>query len=107
MARPHPRGHPPPAPAPPFHPAVLMLQGSGPADRDSGGYFPPIRDAFLARGIAVFSFDKPGIGSSTGDWRHYALMDRADQALAALALLREHHVIDGARVGVWGQSQGG
>jgi pimeloyl-ACP methyl ester carboxylesterase len=93
--------------APPPHPAVLMLQGSGPADRDGGDYFPPIRDAFLARGIAAFSFDKPGIGGSTGDWRHYALMDRTDQALAALAFLRDHAAIDRERIGVWGQSQGG
>jgi uncharacterized protein len=37
----------------PPHPAVVMLQGSGAADRDGGGYFRPIRDAFLRRGIAV------------------------------------------------------
>jgi hypothetical protein len=44
----------------PPHPAVLMLPGSGPADRDCGGYFPPIRDVFLRRGVATYSFDKPG-----------------------------------------------
>jgi hypothetical protein len=93
--------------SPPPHPAVLMLQGSGPADRDSGGYFPPIRETFLSRGIATYSFDKPGIGGSSGDWRRYALAGRADQALAAIALLREHEAIDPQRVGVWGQSQGG
>lgn len=93
--------------APPPHPAVLMLQGSGPANRDGGDYFPPIRDAFLARGIAAFSFDKPGIGGSTGDWRHYALFDRVDQAQAAIAFLRAHEAVDADRVGVWGQSQGG
>lgn len=92
---------------PPPHPAVLMLQGSGPADRDNDGYFPPIRDAFLSRGIAAYSFDKPGIGGSSGDWRHYALHDRADQALAAIALLRGHDALNPERVGVWGQSQGG
>jgi uncharacterized protein len=97
--------HLPASPSP--HPAVLMLQGSGPADRESGGYFPPIRDAFLSRGIAVYSFDKPGIGGSSGDWRQYALAERTDQALAALTLLREHDAIDPRRVGVWGQSQGG
>lgn len=95
-----------PASSPP-HPAVLMLQGSGPADRDSGGYFPPIRDTFLDRGIAVYSFDKPGIGGSSGDWRQYALAGRTDQALAAIALLRGHNEIDPRRVGIWGQSQGG
>lgn len=84
-----------------------MLQGSGPADRDSDGYFPPIRDAFLSRGIATFSFDKPGCGSSSGDWRDYALADRTDQAIAALTVLRDHGAVDTSRVGIWGQSQGG
>ncbi len=93
--------------SPPPHPAVIMLQGSGPADRESNGYFPPIRDAFLNRGIAAFSFDKPGIGGSSGDWRHYALADRTDQALATIALLRQHDAIDEGQVGVWGHSQGG
>ncbi len=97
--------HLPTSPSP--HPAVVMLQGSGAADRDADGYFPPIRDAFLSRGIAAFSFDKPGIGGSSGDWRDYALNGRTDQALAAIALLRAHEAIDAQRVGVWGQSQGG
>jgi uncharacterized protein len=92
---------------PPPHPAVVMLQGSGPADRDSDGYFPPIRDAFLQRGIAVYSFDKPGIGGSTGDWRHFALSGRTDQALAAVVRLKQHAAIDPRRVGMWGHSQGG
>jgi fermentation-respiration switch protein FrsA (DUF1100 family) len=49
------------------HPTVLMMQGSGPSDRDNDGYFVPLRKAFLDAGIAVYSFDKPGIGASTGD----------------------------------------
>jgi pimeloyl-ACP methyl ester carboxylesterase len=92
---------------PPPHPAVLMLQGSGPADRDGNGYFPRIRDTFLSRGLATYAFDKPGIGASTGDWRDYALRGRAAQARAALQLLREQPSIDAHRLGVWGQSQGG
>jgi hypothetical protein len=84
-----------------------MLQGSGPADRDADGYFPPIRDAFLGRGIAVYSFDKPGIGRSSGDWRHFALSGRTEQAVAALALVKQHGAIDARRVGIWGHSQGG
>ena len=89
------------------HPALLMLQGSGAADRDSGGYFPPIRDHFVENGLAVFSWDKPGIGGSSGDWRQRTLFDRGDEALDALAWLREQPGIDPQRVGVWGHSQGG
>ena len=88
-------------------PAVVMMQGSGPADRDSDGYFIPIREAFTARGIATYSFDKPGCRESTGDWRDYALEDRADQVIAALDMLRRHPALDAERIGVWGQSQGG
>ncbi len=88
-------------------PVVLMMQGSGDADRDCDGYFPPIRTAFLDAGMATYAFDKPGCGYSTGDWRHYALEERASQALAALAMLRADAAIASDRVGVWGQSQGG
>lgn len=89
------------------HPAIVMLQGSGESDRDSYGYFPPIRDALLQHGIAVYSFDKPGIGESNGDWRGYALYDRADQGMAAIDAVRGVDEIDPQRVGVWGHSQGG
>lgn len=88
-------------------PAVVMMQGSGPADRDCDGYFIPIREAFLMRGIATFAFDKPGCGASTGDWRDYALEDRADQVVGALETLQRHRALDSGRIGVWGQSQGG
>ena len=91
----------------PPHPAVLMMQGSGPTDRDSDGYFPPIRQAFLSRGLATYAFDKPGVGRSTGDWRDYALEGRADQSIAALDMLASHHLLDTARIGIWGHSQGG
>lgn len=89
------------------YPAVVMLQGSGPADRDSDGYFPPIRDVLLERGVAVFSYDKPGIGGSTGDWRDYALHDRADQAITALDFVAGQPEVADERVGVWCHSQGG
>jgi uncharacterized protein len=89
------------------NPLVLMMQGSGSSDRDSDGYFAPIRDAFLGRGIATYAFDKPGCGASTGDWRDYALEGRADQAIAALNALHEHPAVDVAQIGVFGHSQGG
>ncbi|MCP5027309.1 MAG: alpha/beta fold hydrolase [Actinomycetia bacterium] len=90
-----------------LRPAVVMAQGSGPADRESDGYFGPIRQTFLDRGIATFAFDKPGCGASSGDWRHYGLFGRADQIVAALDLVRNHPAVDGDRVGIWGHSQGG
>jgi pimeloyl-ACP methyl ester carboxylesterase len=89
------------------HPVVVMMQGSGPSDRTSNGYFPQIQEAFLARGIGTYAFDKPGCGESTGDWRDYALEARADQVVAALGVVRANHAVRASRTGIWGQSQGG
>ena len=90
-----------------FYPVVVMMQGSGPSDRTSNGYFPAIQDAFLMSGIGTFAFDKPGCGESTGDWRDYALEARADQVVAAVNEVRRFSGVAAERVGVWGQSQGG
>jgi len=88
-------------------PSVVMAQGSGAANRDSDGYFGPIRETFLDRGIATFAFDKPGCGESSGDWHHYGLAGRAGQIVASLDLVRDHPAVDAERVGIWGHSQGG
>jgi hypothetical protein len=89
------------------HPATVMIAGSGPDDRDSGDFFPPIREVILDAGVAVLSWDKPGVGGSTGDWMAQTFVDRADEAMAALSWLRAHAEIDERRVGAWGHSQGG
>jgi pimeloyl-ACP methyl ester carboxylesterase len=89
------------------HPVAIMLQGSGPSDRDSDGYFVEIRERLIVEGVATFAFDKPGCGVSTGDWRDYALGDRARQAEAARELVKGQEGVDAARVGFWGHSQGG
>ncbi len=89
------------------HPAIVMIQGSGAADRDNFGYFPPIREHFVRHGMAVLCFDKPGTGDSSGDWRRQSFQDRADEALAAVGFLRSRDDIDPARIGLWGISQGG
>lgn len=89
------------------YPVVVMMQGSGPADRTSNGYFLPIQEALLLRGIGTFAFDKPGCGESTGDWRDHGLMDRADQVEEALRTVRQHSMVLGNHVGLFGHSQGG
>lgn len=48
---------------------VLMHPGSGPSDRDNDVFFPPIRKHLLHAGFAVCSFDKRGVGGSTGRWQ--------------------------------------
>jgi hypothetical protein len=57
-------------------------------------------------GYAVFSWDKPGSGKSTGHLNN-ALTQRAEILAAGIAVLAEHPNIDPGRIGLWGISQAG
>jgi pimeloyl-ACP methyl ester carboxylesterase len=85
---------------------VLMHPGSGPSDRDNDVYFPPIREHLLASGFGVCSFDKRGVGGSTGRWEEAAIVEQADDALAAVEALLADEDLD-TPVGLFGHSQGG
>lgn len=87
-------------------PAVVMLHGSEPDMRD---IFWRTGDAaaFLEAGIAVFIYDKRGVGASGGDWHTASLDDLAEDGAAAVALVRSRPEIYPDRVGVFGVSQGG
>ena len=65
-----------------------MHPGSGPSDRDNDVFFPPIREHLLDAGVAVCSFDKRGVGGSTGRWEEAGIVEQADDLLACLHELR-------------------
>jgi pimeloyl-ACP methyl ester carboxylesterase len=83
-----------------------MHPGSGPSDRDNDVLFPPIREHLLRTGIAVCSFDKRGVGGSTGSWQEAGIDEQSDDLLAALAVF-EANSPSGLPLGLFGHSQGG
>ncbi len=91
-----------------MHPAVIMLHGDGPATRDGNVPFEPTIQRFLRNGYAVFSWDKPGSGESTGELDgEYELSQRAAILADGIEILKEHPSIDSTRIGLWGLSQAG
>ena len=93
---------------PPFpgqHPAIVLLPGSGAADRDVP-YLLPVREHLVHHGIAALVFDKPGLRGSSGDWRHQTFYDRVEQSRAAIKFLRSRIDINPRHVGLYGISQG-
>jgi len=96
-----------PAGKAPF-PVVLFVHGSGPADRTSFGAYLPIMERMQRLGYAVFSWDKPGTGESTGQLNGERVYhQRAQIILDAIEVMKKHHDIDPGRIGLWGASQGG
>jgi uncharacterized protein len=95
------------APGPGRHPAIALVLGSGPVDRAYGGAGVALGEHFAAAGIVCLTWDRPGIGHSTGDCNAQTFRDRADEALAAVRFLRGRSDVYPDRVGLWGHSQGG
>lgn len=96
------------------HPAVILLSGGGPFDRDETvGGNKPLKDiawGLASRGVAVLRFDKithvrPEI--MTEDLRFTATAEYVPHATAAVRLLRDHPSIDPDHVFVLGHSMGG
>lgn len=84
---------------------IVMHPGSGPSDRDNDTYFPGIRSMLLGDGYAVASFDKRGVGGSTGMWQYAGIVDQADDLMACLADVSLR--LPGLPRGAFGHSQGG
>ena len=95
-------------------PAVILVHGSGPSDRDETvGANKPFKDLALglaSRGVAVLRYEKrtkvfasrlAGVASMT------VKDETVDDALAAVAFLRREPQIDHARIFVLGHSLGG
>jgi pimeloyl-ACP methyl ester carboxylesterase len=93
------------------HPAVLLISGSGPQNRDEEVFghrpFRVLSDHLARRGIAVLRVDDRGVGESTGDSRQATSEDFADDAAAGVEFLRGRPEIDPGRIGLIGHSEGG
>ena len=92
-------------------PAVVMVTGSGPQNRDEEilGHKPflVIADYLTRHGIAVLRYDDRGTNSSTGDYAKATTNDNADDALAAVEFLKTNTKINSKKIGIIGHSEGG
>ncbi|WP_341896760.1 alpha/beta fold hydrolase [Ferrovibrio terrae] len=102
-------------------PALVLLQGSGPTNRD--GNQPPVMRTDLLRqiaeglalkGIATLRYDKRGMHANAGGlpgsdkYASYFDWDRfVDDAYAAYAFLRAQPGVDLHKTGLFGHSEGG
>ncbi|MFF2217420.1 alpha/beta hydrolase family protein [Streptomyces antibioticus] len=94
------------------HPAVLLLHGSGPLDRDGNtpklrmNLARPMAEALAARGIATLRYDRRGTGSTPGDWLTAGFTDNRRDATAAVRALARRADIRTDAIGVVGHSEG-
>jgi uncharacterized protein len=93
------------------HPAVFLITGSGPQDRDEEIFghrpFRVLADHLTRNGIAVLRVDDRGTAGSTGSFPGSTSEDFARDAMAAVRFLRARPEVAADRVGLIGHSEGG
>jgi hypothetical protein len=95
----------------PVYPAILLVTGSGPQDRDETmmGHkpFAVIADYLTKKGFIVLRMDDRGIGKSTGNFTGATSADFADDLTGALDFVKKLKNADTTRIGILGHSEGG
>jgi hypothetical protein len=92
-------------------PAVVLVTGSGPQDRDETimGHRPflVLADHLTRQGIVVLRADDRGVGKSTGNFLTATTVDFAGDAEAGVTYLKTRSEIDFHKIGLVGHSEGG
>jgi len=97
------------------HPAVVLVTGSIPTDRDyvakmgspAHKPFAVLADQLTRQGFAVLRYDSRGVGKSGGDSLNDPESQFEQDIVAGLALLKGRPDVDPKRVGIVGHSAGG
>ncbi|WP_236982385.1 alpha/beta hydrolase [Marinagarivorans cellulosilyticus] len=93
-------------------PAVLMVHGSGPLDRDGNmkgqnlNIFSQLAHAFANRGIASLRYDKRGCGDSSGNFMTTGYSDLVQDAEKCLDALAESKTVSDNHLYILGHSEG-
>jgi len=98
---------------PPF-PAVLLIAGSGPVDRNENvpqgiklNTFSELAQRLAECGFAVLRYDKRGVGKSGGDFASSGLYELVADAQSALEFLAAQPEINSKKIALLGHSEGG
>lgn len=96
------------------YPAVLILSGSGPLNRDGNdakgklqlNLYKQLASFITSLGFITLRYDKRGIGESEGDYFSTGMWDLVHDAKSAVQFLKDHPLVDDQRIIVLGHSEG-
>lgn len=90
---------------PPPYTLAFFIHGDGPEDRLARGGYTFLMNHLLKENIACFSYDKPGVGESEGQWLSQTMEDRSKTVQSAFKSIE--NTINISKKGVIAFSQGG
>lgn len=94
-----------------LYPAVILIPGSGPNDRDADVFGHKVQfvlsDLLTRAGYAVLRTDDRGVAESTGRFSTATVKDLASDVIACVDYLKKRPEVDSAHIGLIGHSLGG
>jgi uncharacterized protein len=95
-------------------PAILIIAGSGPLDRDGNtpkgkivtNLYKELAHYMTSLGFATLRYDKRGTGKRSGDWMAAGLSDLVEDAEQAIDYLKSQPSVDSEKIIVCGHSEG-
>ncbi len=86
---------------------LLFVHGDGALSYDAEGYYSIVWRQLRAHGYAIFSWDKPGVGGSSGNWLNQSMKNRESEVIAAVKLIQDKYGFTAKNTGLLGFSQAG
>lgn len=86
---------------------LLFVHGDGAMPYDAHGYYTILWDQLRAYGFSIFSWDKPGIGQSTGNWLNQTMEERQSEVESAINYVQKNFGFNSTNTGLIGFSQAG
>lgn len=86
---------------------ILFVHGDGPLAYDAEGYYEFVWQPLRQLGYAIFSWDKAGVGSSSGNWLNQSMLDRQSEVNTAIKFIQSKYGYTKETTGLLGFSQAG
>ncbi len=86
---------------------LIFVHGDGKLSNNAFGYYKPIWKTLAKEGIHTMSWDKKGIGLSTGNWLSQSMSDRATEVIDAINYIESDSNYQFSTIGLIGFSQAG
>lgn len=86
---------------------IIFVHGDGAQEATQNGGYKPLMERFAKQGYISVSWEKLGVGQSTGNWLMQTMDDRAQEVEEVIDWMKINYPDSVEKIGLWGASQAG
>jgi alpha/beta superfamily hydrolase len=86
---------------------IVFVHGDGAQEATQNGGYKPLMERFAKQGYISVSWDKLGVGQSTGNWLMQTMDNRSQEVEEVIDWMEINYPDSVCKIGLWGASQAG